>query len=155
MRKYIIGALIGIMMAYSIPVAAEAVDMVGKAIEGVFAVQVDGKKLEKEALVVDGTTYLPVRAFGEALGYEVSFDPEMGVSMKKKADPQKAEQANAIREAGIKRQLQSELEVKQKFLKGLEDDLKWERVEANIKFLKESIEKTKLEISELEAKLAQ
>jgi hypothetical protein len=36
---------------------------------------------------VDGTSYLPVRAIGEALGYKIMFDPDMGITLEKQTEP--------------------------------------------------------------------
>lgn len=60
--------------------------MIDKVVEGAFPVTVDGKKLESDAVVIEGSTYLPVKAFGEAIGYTVGFDSALGVSMTKNAD---------------------------------------------------------------------
>jgi len=66
--------------------AEEVTSLIGKTIQGAFPIQLEGKTLNNPAIVVDGTSYLPVRAFGEATGYEVSFDADLGISLKKKAD---------------------------------------------------------------------
>ncbi|MFC5452882.1 hypothetical protein [Paenibacillus aestuarii] len=87
MKKYIIGGVAGFLMATTLSAHAEEVtSMIGKMIQGAFPIQIEGKSLNNPAIVVDGTSYLPVRAFGEATGYEVSFDADLGISLKKKAE---------------------------------------------------------------------
>lgn len=59
------------------------VNMIGKTIQGQFPVSVDGVTLTNPAIVVDGTSFLPVRQFGETVGYAVYFDTEGGVRLEK------------------------------------------------------------------------
>lgn len=88
MKRYIIGGIAGFLMATAISAhAAEVVAVVGKTIQGAFPIKIDGKTLDTPAIVVDGTSYLPVRAFGEAMGYNVSFDADLGISLSKKEEP--------------------------------------------------------------------
>ncbi|MDD9267160.1 hypothetical protein ACFPES_09015 [Paenibacillus sp. GCM10023248] len=85
MKKYIIGGLAGFLIATTVSAHAEEVtNLIGRTIQGAFPFQIEGKTLATPAIVVDGTSYLPVRALGEATGYEVSFDADMGISLKKK-----------------------------------------------------------------------
>ncbi|MBA2936847.1 hypothetical protein HZF08_00845 [Paenibacillus sp. CGMCC 1.16610] len=85
MKKYIIGGIAGFLLATTLSAHAEEVtSLIGKTIQGAFPFQIEGKTLATPAIVVDGTSYLPVRAFGEATGYDVSFDADLGISLKKK-----------------------------------------------------------------------
>lgn len=61
--------------------------MIDKIVEGTFPVTVEGKKLDTDAVLIDGSTYLPVRAFSEAVGYDVTFDAKIGVSLEAKKVP--------------------------------------------------------------------
>lgn len=81
MRKYFIGAIIGSALTIGITAHAEVSDMIGKVVDGVFPVTVDGELLANEAIVIQGTSYLPVREFSETLGYEVSFDMIEGIGL--------------------------------------------------------------------------
>ena len=84
MRKYLIGAIAGFLLSFSFTVYGEEfASLVGREIQGEFPVKVDGELLKNKAIVVDGTSYLPVREFGEKLGYKVGFDPEDGVTLDK------------------------------------------------------------------------
>lgn len=88
MRKYIIGAVFGIVLTVSTSVLAEEIQsLIGRPIEGQFPVTLNDKPLEKNAIVVDGSSYLPVRAVGEALNLDVGFDADLGISLKAKPVP--------------------------------------------------------------------
>lgn len=73
--------LIVLMLAFSPVVFAEVESMIGKQVQGQFPVKVEGKKLDVQAIVIDGTSYLPVRAIAEALGKEVKFDADLGIEL--------------------------------------------------------------------------
>lgn len=83
MRKYVIGVLIGFCLSLGVGAHAEVVTMINKLVEGTFPVTVQGSKLPVDAVVIEGSTYLPIRAFGEAIGYVVGFDADLGVSLTK------------------------------------------------------------------------
>lgn len=72
MKKYIIGALVGALLMFSVQVAADS--WTGKEVQGTFPVYVDGKALDIPAIVVDGNSFLPVRKIGESVNYKVDFD---------------------------------------------------------------------------------
>lgn len=78
-----VGMIFGFVLAFSISAHAEVASMINKVVEGTFPVTVEGKKLAADAVVIEGNTYLPVRAFGESIGYTVGFDAGMGVSLTK------------------------------------------------------------------------
>lgn len=73
MRKYIIGCFVGICLSFAVGAHAEVVTLVGKAIEGTTSIKLNGVKLDKDVLIVDGSSYAPVRAIGETLGLDVDF----------------------------------------------------------------------------------
>jgi hypothetical protein len=85
MRKYIIGALFGFVLTFSLSVHADDIkSLVGKAVQGTFPVTIKGKALEKQAIVIDGIGYIPVRTMGDALGLDVTFNADLGISLNKK-----------------------------------------------------------------------
>lgn len=87
MKKFLIGIIVGAVLSFSASVYADDIaSLVGKEIQGEFPVKVNGEKLANNAAVVDGTSYLPVRAIGDALNMEVSFDPEQGIELKEKVE---------------------------------------------------------------------
>lgn len=82
MKRLVVGIVIGMMLSLSATVYAEEIkSMVGRAIEGTFPVHVNGKTLETRAIVIDGTSYLPVREISEKLNMVVKFDSEKGITL--------------------------------------------------------------------------
>lgn len=83
MRKYIVGFIIGVFMTASVSAYADnIVSLVGKQVQGEFLVMVNGKELPQKAVVIDGSSYAPVRAIGESAGYDVGFDPNRGIDLR-------------------------------------------------------------------------
>lgn len=84
MRKYIIGSFFGFALAFSMSAHADDIkSLVGKVVQGTYTVTIEGKKLDKQAIIVDGTSYLPVKSLGSALGYEAKFDAVQGIALSK------------------------------------------------------------------------
>lgn len=73
MRKYIIGGLVGAALTFSVTAYGEDLSKIGAKVQGEYTVVVDGATLPQKAVGIDGTTYAPLRAIGEELGYSVSF----------------------------------------------------------------------------------
>lgn len=90
MKKFVLGVLVGVVIASCGSAYADDVidSIVGKQVQGSFPVKVDGKQLSSSAAVIDGTSYLPVRAVGEALNKEVTFDADLGIELKSKGGTQ-------------------------------------------------------------------
>jgi len=86
MKKVLVGFLAGVIVTAAGTAYADDIvsSIVGKTVQGSFPVKVDGKQLTSQAAVIDGTSYLPVRAVGEALNKEVTFDAELGIELKEK-----------------------------------------------------------------------
>jgi len=74
MKRFVSGLLIGFLLAIPTYAIAEQTSMIGKTIESEYPVIIDGKVLEVPAIVVDGRSFAPVRAIGEAVGLDVSFE---------------------------------------------------------------------------------
>jgi peptidoglycan hydrolase CwlO-like protein len=87
---FLLGLVIGAAVVLSSTALADSTikNLIGQTIQGQFPVTVDGAQLSNPAIVTDGTSFLPVREFGELVGYNVSFDPEGKVILNKKTgDP--------------------------------------------------------------------
>lgn len=85
MKKMFLGILIGV--AVSVPAtifADEIASVVGKKVDGEFAVTLNNNKLDVPAIVIEGTSYAPVRVIGETLGLDVKFDANTGISLNAK-----------------------------------------------------------------------
>lgn len=86
MKKYIIGGLVGFMLATAAGANAQGVTkLIDQVVQGVFPVTVDGTSIG-DAVVIDNKTYLPVREFGEAVGYKVTFSDAQEVVLTKNTD---------------------------------------------------------------------
>lgn len=109
-----VGLIIAWIALSTISVFAETEEIVGKKIEGVFKVKVNGKTLEKEAIVVEGTSYLPVRAVAESLGLEVEFNPNEGINLSKKGESTMPMQTEPINTFDIRKYEESKLLYKEK-----------------------------------------
>ena len=83
MRKFLLGLLLGIMIAVAAPAYGAVSSFVGKSVQGEYLVKVDGSPLVKKSIAIDGTTYAPLRAIGEAVGYDVDFVDKTVVFTKK------------------------------------------------------------------------
>lgn len=76
MRRIIVSFLVGVVLATTGSVYAEDMkSLVGltKKIQAEVSVKVDGKKADKAGIIIDGTTYLPIRSIGSALNMDVSY----------------------------------------------------------------------------------
>lgn len=71
MKKKLLGT---VLVALLIPLAAHASSFVGKVIEGTFPLYIDGQRVAQDVIVVEGTSFIPVRAASELFGYDVTFD---------------------------------------------------------------------------------
>lgn len=85
-KKYFIGCMVGIIVTAAGNAYADDIvqSIVGKKIEGQFPIKIAGKQLTTQAAVVDGTSYLPVRAIGDALNMDVKFDANLGIELTEK-----------------------------------------------------------------------
>lgn len=73
MRKYIIGALFGLVLGLSATAYADELQsLIGKKVQGQTDVYLDGTKLDS-AIIVDGKSYAPTRKISEAAGKKVNF----------------------------------------------------------------------------------
>lgn len=72
MKKIVYTSLICLLLLGSLTAVASAATntLIGKKVQAVLAVTVDGKAV-KDAVVIDGVTYAPVRSFSEAAGYSL------------------------------------------------------------------------------------
>jgi hypothetical protein len=84
MKKFVVGLVMGAVLATAGSVYAEDIkSLVGTTIkiEGQYPVKVAGVTAEKPAIVFNGTSYLPVRAIGDALGMNVVFNADLGIEL--------------------------------------------------------------------------
>jgi len=71
MKKSIIGLVFGLIVGLAL--SASASSMLGKAIDAVYPLFIDGTRCSVDAISIEGTSYIPVRNAGEMFGYNVNF----------------------------------------------------------------------------------
>lgn len=71
MKKFIVGLIVGVCVM--LPIHAIADSLVGKQVDMIAPVKLDGEYLSVDAIGIKGTTYAPVRAISEALGKDVDW----------------------------------------------------------------------------------
>jgi hypothetical protein len=87
MKKMMIGLILGIGLTLGISVYAdEIVSLVGKKVDGSFPLIINNIRADKDVLVIDGTSYIPVRSASTLFGYDVSFNADLMVVLTKKAE---------------------------------------------------------------------
>lgn len=74
MKKFIMGLIVGLALSLAVTAYAEDIkSLVGKQVDGQAAVVLDGEELSVQAVIIEGTSYAPIRAVGEAVGKEVDW----------------------------------------------------------------------------------
>lgn len=67
--------VLGIGLTIAVSAAADGIQsLVGKQVDGQAPVVLDGNELATQAIIIEGTSYAPVRAIGEAVGKEVGWE---------------------------------------------------------------------------------
>jgi len=70
-KRFITGLITGVLIALPISVFADG--MIGKQVQTVVPVKVDGEYLDVDAIGIEGRTFAPVRALADAFGKEVDW----------------------------------------------------------------------------------
>ena len=74
MKKFIMGLILGAALSFTVSANAEEIkSLIGKQVDGETVVLLDGVELPVQAAIIQGTTYAPVRAIGEAVGKTVDW----------------------------------------------------------------------------------
>jgi len=73
MRKYLIGFIAGVLVATASVAAADTISLVGKKVQSEAIVTLDGEAIGT-ALIIDGTSYPPLRVVAEAVGVGVGYE---------------------------------------------------------------------------------
>lgn len=71
MKKFILGVVLGSLLASGFTVYAES--MKGKVVDGNLPLKINGSYAPRDVIVIEGSSYLPVRAAGDLLGFNVDF----------------------------------------------------------------------------------
>lgn len=94
MKKFITGFIAGALMFSAIPVFANS--LIGSRVEGLYSIQKNDKKIA-DAIVVNGSTYAPVRAIANATGVNIAVEGKVIILNSKEVD----ENGNTIGEVPV------------------------------------------------------
>lgn len=124
MRKYLIGVIIGAILLFGAQTFADS--LIGKKVDGVVKVTVDGSELETAAVVIEGVSYAPLRAVAESLQLEVEYSD--GVVILSRQDKEDSNLQEQIKDE-IRREIEAvekekEIEKIQNAIRGLEEQLR-------------------------------
>ncbi|MEC0241969.1 hypothetical protein P4H66_19385 [Paenibacillus dokdonensis] len=105
MKKIIYSALVSALLFGSVAAVSYAATsgLIGKKVQGIITVSVNGKAV-KDAVVIDGTTYAPVRSFSEAAGYALNIE---GGTVKLSNPTQESSEDQIVSELKIKDRIQT------------------------------------------------
>ncbi|MCH1641816.1 hypothetical protein MJ257_17105 [Paenibacillus timonensis] len=75
MKKILLSVAASILLLGTLTAVASAAtnSLIGKKVQNVIEFTVNGKPV-KDAVVIDGTTYVPARSFSEAAGYSIAIE---------------------------------------------------------------------------------
>lgn len=90
MKKLITGAIAGALLLTSVSVFADSTSLVGKKVQGLFAVEQNGSKIA-DAVIIDGVAYAPVRAVSQAAGVQLTVEGKKIIMKESESDITKAE----------------------------------------------------------------
>lgn len=154
MKKYIIGGLV-FFLSFAVGAHAEVISMIGKTVDNVYALTINGQKMEYDAVLIDGTTYAPVRMLGEATGHIVKFDDTTGVKLIKKITTPKETVLKSIAA------LNSTIATNETMIKGNENEIdrlkkenQTDQVRMDIKTAEDTIDRLNNGIVSLKAQIA-
>ena len=71
MKKVLFGFLIGAILAFNLSVYAGG--FIGKTVDATYPLFVDNVRCTVDAISIEGTSYIPVRAAADLFGYDVNF----------------------------------------------------------------------------------
>lgn len=124
MKKKIVGvASAALILGSSIGYAASA-SLIGAKVTGVFSVQQNGKKIA-DAVIINGSTYAPIRAISEATGTDITVRGKSIILGSKSAATTEPDTtvAEPIDLKAMKARLESEMEKKMAHISDLEKNV--------------------------------
>jgi len=143
---FLLGTIAGIVLATTISVSADDLKsiLVGKKVEKTIPVKLNGRKLSKDGIIVDGSTYVPLRAASQDLGLKIDLKNNEVVLSSKGSDKviQADEEAKKWENDMVKRAFLANAPSKINGLKTVIDGLKKENDQLQILIdqLKKNIE---------------
>ncbi|QJC53051.1 hypothetical protein HGI30_16705 [Paenibacillus albicereus] len=164
MKKFVCGVLVGVLLTAGGSAFAASTGLVGKKVQGVYAIMKDGKKLA-DAAVIDGAAYAPVRAVAEASGAVLTVEgrsikmAEATIVNSSPDDSNKESKADLEKKLTIQKNLESLFEASLANLEGGLPSLEAgaavgnERSKATLESVKAEIEKTKDSLVKFQAEI--
>lgn len=75
MKKTLYTAIASVLLLSSLTAVAAAASsgLIGKKVQGLMSVELNGKPV-KDAIIIDGTTYAPVRSLSDAAGFNLAIE---------------------------------------------------------------------------------
>lgn len=73
LKKFISGVIVGLFLFAGASAFADSASLMGQKVQGLFSVEKDGVKVA-DAVVINGSTYAPIRAVSEATGTDLSVE---------------------------------------------------------------------------------
>lgn len=61
------------LMILTVTTVYASVPMIGKKVDAIYPIFIDNVRLSKDAVVIEGVSYIPVRIFAESVGYDIGF----------------------------------------------------------------------------------
>lgn len=76
MKRFVMGVIVGCVFMISATVIAEEYNILGKIVDATMPLYIDGQKAEKDLIIIEGTSYAPMRAAAGLFGYEIEYVPD-------------------------------------------------------------------------------
>lgn len=80
-KNFIIGFICGALVCGAVGTLASDAWQSISVLPNTIKVVVNGKEIQADNFLYNDTTYLPIRAVGEALGNDIQYDPETGTAV--------------------------------------------------------------------------
>ncbi|WP_342439348.1 hypothetical protein NSS79_10755 [Paenibacillus sp. FSL L8-0436] len=73
MKKFVSGLIVGVLLFAGASAFADSSSLIGQKVQGLFSIERNGTKVA-DAVVINGSTYAPVRAIAEATGSKLTVE---------------------------------------------------------------------------------
>lgn len=73
MKKFVTGLIVGVLLFTSVSVFAAPTSLIGQKVQGLFSIEKNGTKIA-DAVIINGSTYAPVRALAEVTGTNLNVE---------------------------------------------------------------------------------
>lgn len=160
MKKFIAGFVAGALLFCGVPAFADSIkNILGAKVTGIYTVQKSNGEKIAEGAIINGSTYVPVRAISEATGAALNVDTKAKVITLEEANALNTtdESIPEVVKDGLREDLkgyESRLVTLNEKLKAAESDTSTDNSEF-IELLNEKIEETKTNIAEIQTKLGE